>query len=177
MSNGICGRVGGCAEPVGGIPTANGALCGETNASLAERAAKVLVHVGGIRVPYSFGRFREGEWLGDLVVAERRWRPPGAGASRTLDQGVDCAAVSLVVQLEQHLAHELAESVGGQCGQRRVDVVACGFGRRGSSSHRDDSEPLSSSFTLAASRSARSAASRSRASSARSSSSVGRYIW
>ena len=49
MSNGICGRVGGCAEPVGGIPTANGALCGETNASLAERAAKVLV--GGVNSP------------------------------------------------------------------------------------------------------------------------------
>ncbi len=94
-----------------------------------------------------------------------------------LDQRVDHTAVSFVVQLEQPLAHDFAESVGGQCGERRVDSAACGLRSRRSSSHRDDSEARPSPFTSAASRSALSAASRSRASSARSSSSVGRYIW
>ena len=42
-------RAGGCAEPVGGCPTANGSLCGETNASLFDRAQKVLV--GGVNSP------------------------------------------------------------------------------------------------------------------------------
>jgi glutamate-1-semialdehyde 2,1-aminomutase len=45
----ICGRAQGCAQPVGGCSTANGTLCGETNASAHERARKVLV--GGVNSP------------------------------------------------------------------------------------------------------------------------------
>ena len=49
MSASICSRIGGCAQPVGGCPTANGTLCGETNTSMFERAQKVLV--GGVNSP------------------------------------------------------------------------------------------------------------------------------
>ena len=49
MTDTLCGRVGGCAQPVGGCPTANGTLCGETNASMFDRAQKVLV--GGVNSP------------------------------------------------------------------------------------------------------------------------------
>ena len=49
MSASICTRVGGCSQPVGGCASATGALCGETNASLFERAQRVLV--GGVNSP------------------------------------------------------------------------------------------------------------------------------
>jgi glutamate-1-semialdehyde 2,1-aminomutase len=49
MSAPICTRVGGCAEPTGGCSIATGSLCGGTNASLFERASKVLV--GGVNSP------------------------------------------------------------------------------------------------------------------------------
>jgi glutamate-1-semialdehyde 2,1-aminomutase len=49
MSQPICTRTGGCSQPVGGCATANGTLCGETNASLFDRAQKVLV--GGVNSP------------------------------------------------------------------------------------------------------------------------------
>jgi glutamate-1-semialdehyde 2,1-aminomutase len=45
----ICTRAQGCAQPVGGCSTANGSLCGETNASAHERARRVLV--GGVNSP------------------------------------------------------------------------------------------------------------------------------
>jgi glutamate-1-semialdehyde 2,1-aminomutase len=49
MSEIICTRTGGCAQPVGGCATATGNMCGETNASLFDRAQKVLV--GGVNSP------------------------------------------------------------------------------------------------------------------------------
>jgi glutamate-1-semialdehyde 2,1-aminomutase len=49
MSQPVCTRTGGCANPLGGCSTANGTLCGETNASLFDRAQKVLV--GGVNSP------------------------------------------------------------------------------------------------------------------------------
>jgi glutamate-1-semialdehyde 2,1-aminomutase len=45
----VCHRPQGCSNPVGGCSTANGALCGETNASAHERARRVLV--GGVNSP------------------------------------------------------------------------------------------------------------------------------
>jgi glutamate-1-semialdehyde 2,1-aminomutase len=45
----ICTRPQGCSNPIGGCSTATGALCGETNTSLFERAQKVLV--GGVNSP------------------------------------------------------------------------------------------------------------------------------
>jgi glutamate-1-semialdehyde 2,1-aminomutase len=49
MSEPICARAGGCANPVGGCSTATGALCGETNSSAHDRARRVLV--GGVNSP------------------------------------------------------------------------------------------------------------------------------
>jgi glutamate-1-semialdehyde 2,1-aminomutase len=49
MSQSICTRIGGCSNPIGGCATASGVMCGETNASLFDRAQKVLV--GGVNSP------------------------------------------------------------------------------------------------------------------------------
>ncbi len=49
MSASICTRTGGCSQPIGGCSTATGAICGETNASLFDRAQRVLV--GGVNSP------------------------------------------------------------------------------------------------------------------------------
>jgi glutamate-1-semialdehyde 2,1-aminomutase len=49
MSAPICTRAGGCSQPVGGCASATGAMCGETNASLFDRAQQVLV--GGVNSP------------------------------------------------------------------------------------------------------------------------------
>ncbi len=49
MTNPVCTRTGGCSNPIGGCATATGAMCGETNSSLFDRAQKVLV--GGVNSP------------------------------------------------------------------------------------------------------------------------------
>lgn len=49
MTQPICSRPQGCSNPTGGCAVATGALCGETNDSLFDRAQKVLV--GGVNSP------------------------------------------------------------------------------------------------------------------------------
>jgi len=79
-------------------------------------------------VTNALGSLCEGEDLRDLVVAESRRRPTGAVASRTLDERAHPAAVGLLVELEQHVANDLAQFVGGHCAECRVDVVETGVG-------------------------------------------------
>jgi hypothetical protein len=74
-------------------------------------------------VTNALGSLCEGEHLRDIVVAESRRRPTGAAASRTLDERAHHAAAGLLVELEQHVAHDLAQFVGGYCAECRVDVV------------------------------------------------------